>query len=79
MGWISPYNMGVVKGTTPMISFPSKAHHVAALYDACKLIVDTYCHTDLLDIYEDHKLGDAYQLQVTCREIVNLIAEGEIK
>jgi len=53
-----------------MISFPSKAHHVAALYDACKLIVDTYCHTDLLDIYEENKLGDAYQLQVTCRGII---------
>jgi hypothetical protein len=62
-----------------MISFPSRAHHVASLYDACKLIVDTYCNTDLLDVYEDHKLGDAYQLQATCREIVNLIAEGEIK
>lgn len=62
-----------------MISFPSRSHHVAALYDACKLIVDTYCHTDMLDIYEEHKLGDAYQLQLTCREIVNLIAEGEIK
>lgn len=61
------------------VSFPSRAHHVAALYDACQLIVNTYCHTDMLDVYEDHKLHDAYVLQVTCREIANLIAEGEIK
>jgi hypothetical protein len=61
------------------LSFPSRAHHIAAMYDACNLIVETYCHTDLLDVYEDHKLGDAYQLQLTCREILNLIAEGEIK
>lgn len=61
------------------VSFPSRAHHVAALYDACKLIVDTYCNTDMFDLYEEHNLNDPYVLQVTCREIVNLIAEGEIK
>jgi hypothetical protein len=61
------------------VSFPSRAHHVAALYDACKLIVDTYCNTDMFDLYEDHKLNDPYVLQATCREILNLIAEGEIK
>lgn len=62
-----------------MLSYPSKAHHIAAVYDACKLLVETYCHSDLLDVYEEHKLGDAYQLQLTCREIVDLIAENVIK
>jgi hypothetical protein len=33
----------------------------------------------MFDLYEDHKLNDPYVLQVTCREILNLIAEGEIK
>jgi hypothetical protein len=62
-----------------MISYPSRAHHIASVYDACKLLVDTYNNTDVLDIYENHKLGDAYQLQLTCREILRLIAEGDIK
>lgn len=62
-----------------MISYPSRPHHVAAVYDACQVIVDTYNNTDMLDIYEDHKLCDAYQLQLTCREIMNLIAEGYVK
>ncbi len=62
-----------------MISFPSRSHHVAALYDACKLIVDTYNETDMLDIYDGHGLRDAYQLVATCREVTNLIAEGGIK
>jgi hypothetical protein len=62
-----------------MISYPSRAHHIASVYDACKLLVDTYNNSDVLDIYENHKLGDAYQLQLTCREILRLIAEGDIK
>ena len=61
------------------LSFPSRSHHTAALYDACKLIVDTYNNTDLLDLYEEKGLGDAYQLSSTCREIINLSAEGSIK
>ena len=62
-----------------MLSYPSRTHHIAAVYDACKVLVETYCNTDVLDIYEEHKLGDAYHLQVTCRELMDLIAEGSIK
>ena len=62
-----------------MVSFITRQQHIAALYDACHLIVDTYFQTDLLDIYEDHKLSDSHRLQATCREIMNLIAEGSIK
>lgn len=62
-----------------MLSFPSRAHHIAAVYDACKLLVDTYNNTDVLDIYHEHNLVDAYQLSSTCREILDLIAEGSIK
>ena len=66
-------------GIASMLSYPSRAHHIAAVYDACKVLVETYCHSDVLDIYEEHKLGDAYQLQLTCREILRLISEGDIK
>lgn len=31
------------------ISFDSKESHLAALYDACKLIIDTYDQCDILD------------------------------
>jgi hypothetical protein len=62
-----------------MISYPSRSHHVAALYDACKVIVDVYNNTDMLDVYEENKLCDAYQLQLTCREVMNLVSEGYIK
>ena len=66
--------------TTPMtLSFPSKQHHLAALYDACGLIVDTYRQTDMFDVYSKEGLEDHINFAATAREIMGLIAEGDIK
>lgn len=62
-----------------MISFPSRQHHVAALYDACALIVDTYRETDLFDLYSKEGLEDHINFAATAREIIGLIAEGDLK
>lgn len=61
------------------LSFQSKAHHIAALYDACALIVDTYRQSDLFKIYSDEGLEDHIDFAATAREIMSLIAEGDIK
>jgi hypothetical protein len=61
------------------LSFPSKAHHVAALYDACALILDTYKETDVFNVYSDEGLEDHINFAATAREIMGLIAEGDIK
>lgn len=60
------------------LSFPSRQHHTAALYDACALIVDTYRQSDLLSIYEQEDLEDHVNFAATAREIMGLIAEGSI-
>ena len=60
------------------ISFPSRQHHIAALYDACGLIVDTYRESDLFKVYEEENLEDHVDFAATAREIMGLIAEGEI-
>lgn len=73
-----PYNTEVIKGT-PMLSFPSRQHHTAALYDACALIVDTYRQSDLFKVYSDEGLEDHIDFAATAREIMGLIAEGDIK
>lgn len=57
----------------------SRQQHIAAVYDACMLLIETVNDTDLLDIYKTHGLYDAERLRDTCREITNLIAEGSIK
>lgn len=61
-----------------MISFPSREHHIAAVYDACCLLIDTYETTDLLDVYEDNNLPDMKNTVATCKEILALIAEGSL-
>ena len=59
--------------------FRSRAEHIAAVYDACLLLRETVEKTDLLSIYDAHGLDDAKKLSLTCREIINLIAEGDLK
>jgi hypothetical protein len=61
------------------LSFPSRAHHVASLYDACALILDTYKESDLFNIYSVEGLEDHINFAATAREIMGLIAEGDIK
>jgi len=61
-----------------MLSFPSRQHHTAALYDACALIVDTYRQSDLFKVYSDEGLEDHINFAATAREIMGLIAEGSI-
>lgn len=61
------------------LSFPSRAHHLAALYDACQLIVQSYRESDVFDVYEKEKLDDHVNFAATARELMGLIAEGEIK
>jgi len=61
------------------LSFPSRQHHTAALYDACALIVDTYRQSDLFKVYSDEGLEDHINFAATAREIMGLIAEGDIK
>ena len=54
------------------ISFPSEAHHQAALYDACLLIVNTYNQTDMLDGYcSDHSNVTAFEFMQFARSILN--------
>jgi hypothetical protein len=62
------------------ISFPSKEEHLAALYDACLLIVNTYNQTDILDFYsiENVCIGgyvSPYDFMRFARNIVNNISE----
>ena len=61
------------------LSFPSRQHHTAALYDACALIVNTYRQSDLFKVYSDEGLEDHINFAATAREIMGLIAEGDIK
>jgi hypothetical protein len=60
------------------VSFPSKEDHIAALYDACKLISDTYYSTDLLD-GADFGLYTPFHFAKVARNVLNQIAEGHIK
>ncbi|NDG30030.1 hypothetical protein EB118_08115 [bacterium] len=52
---------------------------VAAVYDACMLLVEVYDTDDILDVYDEMKLPDGYNFRSTASEICNLIAEGSIK
>lgn len=61
------------------LSFPTKEHHLAALYDACALIVNTYIETDMFEVYEQEGLKDHDNFVATAREIMELIAVGELK
>ena len=60
------------------ISFHSKEEHLAALYDACLLIVNTYNGSDMLDGYTiDNANGyvTAYDFMKYARNILNQISE----
>lgn len=61
-----------------MNSFPSKAHHVSAVYDACALIVNTYMNTDILD-HVHHNNTTAYDFMKYAKEVLNQIAEDKIE
>jgi len=75
-----PYTIFVESNhTTSMISFPTRQHHIAELYDACKLIVDTYRESDVFNVYSNEGLEDHINFAATAREIMSLIAEGDIK
>lgn len=74
-----PYNKFINARDLMTLSFPSKQHHLAALYDACGLIVDTYRQSDVFDVYSKEGLEDHINFAATAREIMGLIAEGEIK
>jgi hypothetical protein len=61
-----------------MISLQTKEEHLAALYDACLLIVNTYNQTDILDGYavDNFKGGvTAYDFMKYARNILNQIAQ----
>ena len=60
------------------ISFTSKEEHQAALYDACLLIVNTYNGSDLLDGVSVNDVT-AYDFMKFARQVVNEIAEGNLK
>lgn len=57
------------------MQFSSKEEHQAALYDACKLIVDTYNQSDLLDFYAVDGVSP-YDYMRFARNVLNQIAEG---
>jgi hypothetical protein len=59
------------------VSYLTKDHHLAALYDACAVIVDTYLHTDVLD-GANTELYTPYQLMKSARLIMNQIADGNL-
>jgi hypothetical protein len=67
----------MVMPTYNAMQFESKVHHTAALYDACKLIVDTYMGSDVLDGVT-HDEVTAYRFMKYARAIMNEIAEGVI-
>lgn len=61
------------------VSFPTRQHNIAALYDACALIVDTYRETDLFQVYGNENLEDHINFAATAREVMGLIADGDLK
>jgi hypothetical protein len=72
----------MVLPTYNAIQFHSKQEHTAALYDACLLIVNTYNGSDILDGYciENYNGNvTAYDFMKYARNIVNQIAEGQLK
>ncbi len=60
---------------TSAISFHSQEEHLAALYDACMLIVNTYNQTEILDGFDPYGLT-SYEFMRVARHIANNIAEG---
>lgn len=60
------------------IQFTSKEEHLAALYDACMMIAQTYYATDLLD-GADLGLYTPFQFANAAKKVLNQIAEGNLK
>ena len=61
------------------IQFRSQEEHLATLYDACLLIVNTYNQSDLLDGYtiDNYKhYVSSYDFMKFARNVLNQIAEG---
>ena len=56
------------------MQFNSKEEHLAALYDACLLIVNTYNQSDLLDFYAVDGVSP-YDYMRFARNVLNQIAE----
>jgi tagatose-1,6-bisphosphate aldolase non-catalytic subunit AgaZ/GatZ len=59
----------------------TEEEHLAALYDACLLIVNTYNQSDVLDGYtvDNYKGGvTAYDFMKFARSIANNIAENDL-
>jgi hypothetical protein len=72
----------MVLPTYNAISFTSKEHHTAALYDACLLIVNTYNQSDMLDGYTIENVNGyvtAYDFMKYARNILNRIAEDTLQ
>jgi hypothetical protein len=57
------------------IQFHSKEEHLAALYDACLLIVNTYNQSEMLDDYDPYG-QTSYEFMRFARHILNQISEG---
>ena len=57
------------------ILFHTKEEHLAALYDACLLLVNTYNGSDLLDFYEYDGVT-SYGFMKFARNVLNQIADG---
>jgi len=68
----------MVLPTYNAIQFHSKEEHLAALYDACLMIVNTYNGSDLLDGVSVNDVT-AYDFMKFARQVVNQIAEGQLK
>ncbi len=58
-----------------VFSFSSKEEHLAALYDACRLIVNTYDQTGILDDFDKYGLT-SYEFAKFAKHILNEIAES---
>ena len=68
----------MVLPTYNAIQFHSKEEHLAALYDACLLIVNTYNGSDLLDGVSVNDTT-AYSFMKFARQVVNQIAEDNLQ
>ncbi len=56
------------------IQFHSKEEHLAALYDACLLIVNTYNNSDVIDGYSVDGVSP-YDFMRFARNILNQLAD----
>jgi hypothetical protein len=55
------------------IQFHSKEEHLAALYDACLLIVNTYNQSEMLDDYDPYG-QTSYDFMRFARNVLNQIS-----